>query len=183
MRLGLLALASISCLVGCSRILGVQSGAAVLAIPRKNTPVVGTLNAHLQAGPGERGGHSAIMVGPEANLRATNDYGHLDWGLTLTRAAASPRWLGYARAALDPVGISWRNGRSYYAFGSGVEIGGGWAWNGRYDPGRFVSDTTGDAITLSLRGDLEARPDQLQADIFVGLMVGVAFYTLAGPRR
>lgn len=179
----LLAPLSISTLTGCAGIIGVQSGAAALVTPRGNTPVAGTLNAHLQAGLGRKGGRSAVVMGPEINVRATKDYGHADAGLTLTGMVASPRFVGYMRAALDPMGVSWPKGEPVYAFGSGVEIGGGIAWKGSYDRGRFVSDTKGSAITLSLRGDLEARPTQVRADIFVGLMLGVAFYALSGWRE
>ncbi len=173
---------SLSCLSGCAAFVGAQGGAAVLATRRGHTPVAASFNAREDLGLANGDAQAAVLLGAEANGRVTNDYGHVDLGLNGGVMGASSRWLGYGFLSLDPVGGSVRDRVSYYAFSSGLEIGGGYSWNGEQDPGRFIIHTSGEAITLSLRGDVELRPAQPQADVFVGLMVGFAGYGLVNGR-
>jgi hypothetical protein len=60
--------------------------------------------------------------------------------------------------ALDPLGISLRRQQTYYALGAGVELGAGWSWNGERRGAHFEEEIGGNAITLSVRTDVEWRP-------------------------
>jgi hypothetical protein len=172
------AVIALTWLTGCAGLFGVQGGAALLATPRGNEPVVGMMNGHLEIGGGS--GESAVLFGLEGNTRVTSDYGHVAAGMDAAWMHVSEKGMGYARLAVDPLGLSVRQKATYYALDTGLEVGLGWSWNGKRSSSDYniLTEIRGDAVTLSVRGDVELRPAQPQADAFVGLMLGFATYDL-----
>lgn len=170
----LAALAAPALLSGCAGMIGAQAGAVGLATPRGHTPVAATANLHGEIGVAPNAA-TAVLAGFEMNLRATRDYGHGDAGATLGVLGQGERVMLHARLGLDPLGFSLRDATAYFAPGAGLELGGGFRIDSRQHHGRFITETEGNAITLSVRSDAEWRPAEGRADVFVGAMVGFAW--------
>lgn len=135
--------------------------------------VAGNANAHVAMGRlVSATDQSALLWGTEANLRATNDYGHLGFGITGSFVHVGPNVSGYVRGGFAPVSASVRNGLFLYSANVGIE--GGLIIVNR-DPNRLPLVGTGFLITL--RSDLDFQPAIASADLLFSLNFGYAGYT------
>jgi hypothetical protein len=178
-RVSALALCSLS---ACSTMVTAQAGPTLLATPRANTMIAGEAHASVHAGPAINEG-AAVLVGAEVNGRATNDYGHGSMGLSLGLTGASDRVMFVGRAMFSPFGLSARNASLWYALGGGLELTAGYALNDNNNANWVVARTSHRrAVTLSLRGDVEFRPNQQQADLWIALLFGFAWHQITAGR-
>ncbi len=162
--------------------IGGTGGVNYLATPRANTPVGGAVNAFINGGMSVSGERSqTLMFGPELNIRASNDYGHGSIGLSAAYVVAQPKWAAYARLGFAPISGSYRNSVLYYSLNTGLELGAGiTVGTGWMTATGVVMDST--MLLLSLRSDVDYRPGQSQADLFLSFNIGVMRYFGAGMR-
>lgn len=173
------ALFLLSNMSGCALMVGATGGLNVLATPRGHTLLSGGVNTHVVVGsPTNASATQAFMVGSEFNFRATNDYGHLGFGLTGSYLFAQPSWAGYARVGFAPMSGSVRNGTLLYSWNTGVELGfilpiG----QSQLEGTGYASDARG--LLITLRGDMDFQVATGNAELFVSLNVGIARFAIA----
>lgn len=164
---------------GCAGLIGVSAGPSYA--PSGTTtvgPAVAAVNAHYEIGTGTRG--EAIIVGLDANIRANPSYVHMDIGPSIGVLRGRDRWMGAARASLNPFGFSVLNSSQSATISVGGELMLGYAPTGSSERGRFTNSASGTGITLSLRADIERRLSNGQGDVFIGLLLGLSGYAIFG---
>lgn len=143
----------------------------VYAVPTAGNriPVGGIVSGQIAFG-------NTLLVGVDATGRVTGDYmhgalgGHLS---VVSQASPGP----YGRVGFAPLALSANDGNVWYAINTSLEFGAEFPFGGSTHNVGFLSRRDrGTAWMLGLRGDLEYRPAQAQADVFLSLVVGYHSY-------
>lgn len=162
---------------GCATVFGGTVGVNVLATPRGHTMVAAGANLHAVVGKlSSPSATTAWMMGPELNLRATDDYGHFGFGFTGSVLTSPAGWAGYARIGLAPLSGSVRNATVSHSMNTSLELG-FLAITGRpaADPGARVDNAQG--VLFTLRTDLDYQTSLANVDLFFSLNIGYGAYS------
>ncbi len=147
----------------------------VYAVPTASNriPVGGIVSGQVAFG-------NRLFVGVDATGRVTGDYMHGALGGHLSLISqASPG--AYGRVGFAPLALSANDSNVWYAINTSLELGAEFPFGeSTHTVGFLSSHDRGRALMLGVRGDLEYRPAQAQADVFVGLVVGYHAFDLGG---
>ncbi len=173
----LMAAAALGALQACSMVASGAAGVYALPTRRGHAPVGGTVSGQVAAGV------VPFAFGADATLRGTADYAHAAIGANLGLYAAGRRMGLFGRVGYAPIGVSRRDGAFWYSMDTSLEVGLTFSLDSSERNELYVvARRSSRSWTLGLRGDVEYRPGQAQADVFVSLIVGILNVEVAGPR-
>lgn len=158
-------------MTGCTVARSVNGGLYVLPTADGHIPVGGVVSAQATAMFG-------VGVGADATIRGTGDYGHAAAGVHLAGIFDGP----YGRLGFAPLAASYRDDAFWYAANTSLELGYMFRQRSGSTTGLVTTTTDASVWTLGLRGDVEYRPGQGQADVFVSVMFGYALVETTSPR-
>ena len=119
-----------------------------------------------------------LYAGVDATVRATGDYGHGALGTHVSFFSQREPSGPYARLGFAPLAASLRDRTVWYAVNTSIALGVELPFGPRTHTvhGLFATTDRGSAWTVGVRGDVEYRPAQGQADVFVSLLFGYHDY-------
>ncbi len=137
-----------------------------------HTPVGGIASGHIAFG-------NTAYLGLDGTVRVTSEYAHGALGSHLSVISQNDPVGPYARLGFAPLAVSARDGNVWYAMNTSLEFGFEFPFGHQtHTSGFFTRRDVGQAWTVSLRGDLEYRPAQDDADVFLSLLFGFYDYDL-----
>jgi hypothetical protein len=121
---------------------------------------------------------SRLYAGVDATVRATGDYAHGALGTHVSFISWREPVGPYARLGFAPLAASLRDRTVWYAMNTSLELGVELPFGPQTHTvhGLLQSRDRGSAWTVGVRGDVEYRPAQGQADVFVSLVFGYHDY-------
>lgn len=140
-----------------------------------------TANGHIPVGgvvSGQVAGVAVVGIGADATIRGTGDYGHVAAGVHL--AGLHERF--YGRLGFAPLAASYRDDEFWYATNTSLELGVLIRRDSGSTTGMLTTTSDTSVWSIGLRGDVEYRPGQGDADVFVSLLFGYAIVETTSAR-